>query len=397
MRRFIGSLLFLFLIAVAWAYAEYTFFTPRGSFAVEVSLENSSYLRLPIYRNAITSLEVVGDYAIGGTSADAGLSPFLFAVSLSRRQLELVLDLARVMPGQRAIRSGFGRASGGVLYAGTMPDRAGGDGHLIQVQIKGKAIEAIDMGVPVAGEGVFALAADNRLPVLYGISHPSGKFFAFDLKDHRARVFEQTAPTKKTLAFLHGYVLQPEDFLSRRLAVDRKGRVFGSMPVSRLFRFDPAAQKVEVLPDPIPEVWGRRPLGQVDVWASGPDGMLYGGNAGDGQLFRLDPDSGKVTNLGKPVMMPRLKGLAFGANGKLYGVGGAAPGYAHLFTYDAKVDGFVDLGNPRFTMVGPGIEQGIWWRGFQIGTLAASEDGRFIVLGEEEALSQLMVFPIDAK
>ena len=128
-----------------------------------------------------------------------------------------------------------------------------------------------------------------------------------------------------------------------------------------------------------------------------PDGLLYGGNAGDGQLFKLDPDSGKITNLGKPVMMPRLKGLAFGANGKLYGVGGAAPGYAHLFTYDARLDGFIDLGNPRFTMVGPGIEQGIWWRGFQIGTLAATEDGRFIVLGEEEALSQLMVFPIDPK
>jgi hypothetical protein len=96
-------------------------------------------------------------------------------------------------------------------------------------------------------------------------------------------------------------------------------------------------------------------------------------------------------------MMPRLKGLAFGANGKLYGIAGAAPGYAHLFTYDTRLEGFADLGNPRFTMIGPGIEQGIMWRGFQIGTLAASEDGRFIVLGEEEALSQLMVFPIDGK
>ena len=42
----------------------------------------------------------------------------------------------------------------------------------------------------------------------------------------------------------------------------------------------------------------------------------------------------------------------------------------------------------------PGIEQGIAWRGFQIGTLAVSEDGRYVVMGEEEALSQLMVFPV---
>jgi len=125
-----------------------------------------------------------------------------------------------------------------------------------------------------------------------------------------------------------------------------------------------------------------------------PDGILYGGNAGDGQLFKLDPETGRVTNLGKPVMMPRITGLTFGADGKLYGVSGASPGYAHLFSYDPGGRGFVDLGNPRFTMTEPGLEQGIAWRGFQIGSVAASEDGRVIVLGEEESLSQLMVFPV---
>jgi hypothetical protein len=45
-------------------------------------------------------------------------------------------------------------------------------------------------------------------------------------------------------------------------------------------------------------------------------------------------------------------------------------------------------------MTEPGIEQGIAWRGYRIGTVAASEDGRYIVLGETEALSQLMVFQV---
>jgi hypothetical protein len=93
-------------------------------------------------------------------------------------------------------------------------------------------------------------------------------------------------------------------------------------------------------------------------------------------------------------MMPRIKGLAFGFDGKLYGVGGATPGNAHLFSYNPAGRSFIDLGNPRFLMKEPGIEQGIFWRGFQIGTVAASEDHRFIVLGEEESLSQLMVFPV---
>jgi hypothetical protein len=45
-------------------------------------------------------------------------------------------------------------------------------------------------------------------------------------------------------------------------------------------------------------------------------------------------------------------------------------------------------------MVAPGIEQGIAWRGFQVATLTASEDGKYMVMGEDESLSQLMVFPI---
>jgi hypothetical protein len=397
MKRTAGVLFLLVLAQAVWVRAEYTFFTPPGSFAVEVSLENWHELRLPIYRNAITSLEVVGDWAVGGTSADTGLSPFVFSVSLSRRRLEVTVDLAAVVPGQRAICGGFGRGAGGKLYAGTMPDMSGGSGHLIQIDSANRKLEVKDLGIPVKGEGIFAVAFDAGRASLYGISHPSGKFFVHDLAGNSTHIFPETAPSPQTLRFLHDYAIQPIDFLCRRLILDKKGRVFGSMPVSRLFRYDPEKNVLEVLPDPMPEVWGRRPLGRVDSWALGPDGMLYGGNAGDGQLFSLDPDSGKVANLGKPTMMPRLKGMTFGADGRLYGISGGAPGYSHLFSYGPNGSGFLDLGNPRFTMVAQGIEQGIFWRGFQIGTIAASEDGRFIVMGEEEALSQIMVFPVEKK
>ena len=99
-----------------------TLFSPLGSFTVEVSLENSPYLRLPIYRNAITSLEVVKDYALGGTSASPTMSPFLFVVSLSRHRLEMVLDLSSVFSGQRPVQSGFWE---GFLCGGTIPDKPG--------------------------------------------------------------------------------------------------------------------------------------------------------------------------------------------------------------------------------------------------------------------------------
>ncbi len=390
-RAALCGVLVVCLFAPSRSGAEYTFFTPPGSFAVEVSLENSPHPRLPMYRNAIASLEVVGHRAVGGTSAVAGASPFLFAVSLSNRRMEAVLDLGTIIPGQREICSGFGRGAGGVLYAGTMPDTPGASGHLLEVRVDDSGIEVRDLGAAVESEGVFALASDPSAKALYGISYPSGNFFVRDLATGSTQVYDETAIARRTLAFAHDYAVGPREILSRRLVVDRGGRVWGSMPISKVFCFDPAVRKISVPSDGLPQVWGRLPLGRADAWAVAPDGTLYGGNAGDGQLFRLDPASGRVTNLGKPVMMPRITGLAFGADGKLYGVGGAPPGYAHLFSYDPAA-GFVDLGNPRFMMVAPGLEQGIWWRGFRIGTVAASEDGRYIVLGEDEALSQLLVF-----
>ncbi|RPJ87490.1 MAG: hypothetical protein EHM18_00870 [Acidobacteria bacterium] len=392
MKALLIGLVVLLTIAVA-VQGEYVFFTPKGSYTVEVSLENSTFRRLPIYRNAITSLDVAGAFAVGGTSSRPGLSPYLFAVSLSTKELEFVRDLGELIPGQRAIQSGFGRGREGVLFTGTMPDQAGGSGHLLQVRVGKEGIDVVDLGTPVKGEGVFALAASREREELYGIAHPSGRFFLHELRTSRTQVFNETVPSRKQLEFLGNYALAPSDFLTRRLVLDRDGRVFGSMPVNRLFRFDPVSRRVDVISDELPEVWGRRPLGRVDAWAQGPDGMLYGGNAGDGQLFRLDPTTGHVTNLGKPIMMPRIKGLAFASDGTLYGVAGGEPGYTHLFRYNPADRGFVDLGNPRFTMTAPGIEQGIAWRGFQIGSVAASEDGKWIVLGEEEALSQLMVFP----
>jgi hypothetical protein len=93
-------------------------------------------------------------------------------------------------------------------------------------------------------------------------------------------------------------------------------------------------------------------------------------------------------------MMPGMPGLEFGRDGKLYGVTCAPPGYTHLFVYDPLAGGYSDLGNPRFTMAAPGIEQGIAWRGFRISSVQASEDGRYIVMGEDESLSQLMVFQV---
>lgn len=403
MRRKKSSIAFaavgmlLQFVAPIHTQAQYEFFNPNGSFAIEISLENSPYdnNKLPIYRNAVTSLTVLGDNIIGGTSSQNGLSPFIFVVSLKSRALTRKIDLEQAIRGQRSIATGFIKTKkGDALYAGTIPAGESASGHLFKVNVNATGeISVTDIGTPVPGEGIFALTADEPEAVLYGISYPSGIFFSHDLKSGSTKTYRDLVPGKMDKHTYREFELTPDDYLTRALVTDDKGRVYGSRPINRFFCFDPQTNKFDTLKSSVPFVWGREVMGRVDAWVKAPDGTIYGSNSGDGQLFILNAADGKITNLGKPVMMPRLRGLTFAGDGRLYGIAGGMPGYGHLISYNAK-EGFRDFGNPEFQMVAEGMESPFLWRAFQMGAITTSEDGKYVVIGEDEALSQLLIFPV---
>jgi hypothetical protein len=380
-------------------WAQFTFFTPKENFAIEVSLPNTELKRLPIYRNSISSLIVVGDHIIGGTSANEGLTPFIFVASLKHRQIVDISNINEIIPGQQSIQTGFCRGINNVLFAGTLAnkkiDGSKGDGHLLQVDIDqdGK-INIKDMGIPLPGEGILSLTLDAGKRTLYGVSYPSGLFFKYVIDTKDIKTYKNIAVTDQQIDTLKEYDLVPLNYLCKNL-IQSDGLIFGSMPINSIFYFDPKNDSFHIMKD-IPDVWGRRTLGQVESWAKSINGKIYGGNAGDGQLFEIDPVTKYLKNLGKPIGMNRLRGLCFGSDGKLYGIAGGQPGYSHLFSYNDQ-EGFTDLGNPEFTMVAPGIQQGILWRGFQLGTITSDEDGKYIVMGEDESLSQLLIFAIEEK
>jgi hypothetical protein len=392
--RIITSLI-VFAFLPILASAQFTFFSPKGSFAIETSLENSDELRMPMYRNAMSSLVISGDYVLGGTTAENGMSPLLFTSSLTKRKLTTIKHLDDVVKGQLSIGTGFSHdGSGKLFYAGTMPQPENGvGGHIIELKVDAQGQLIVkDIGEPVKGEGIFAMTFNPVKNEFYGIAHPSGKFFTHNLKSGKTQIYNQTVPSEQDLGTYHSFALSPGDYLCRALVIDTRGRVYGSRSVNKLFYFDPVNQSFTNLRDEVPSVWGREVMGRIDAWVKMPDGTIYGSNAADGQLFRLDPAKQSVVNLGKPIMMPRIMALTPGKKGMIYGVAGAAPGYAHLFSYHPQ-NGFRDLGNPEFTMITPGLEQGIKWRAFQIASMATSATGGYIVMGENEALSQLMVFP----
>jgi hypothetical protein len=123
----------------------------------------------------------------------------------------------------------------------------------------------------------------------------------------------------------------------------------------------------------------------VDAWAMDPAGVLYGGSS-DGYLFRLDPESLHLDNLGKPLNQYRIRGLVFAHNGKLYGVGGDDEEMARLFCYDPsrgayELLGFIDVNRRPYYS----------WHAYNIGAMALGKDGT-IYLGESERRSRLYLY-----
>jgi hypothetical protein len=138
-------------------------------------------------------------------------------------------------------------------------------------------------------------------------------------------------------------------------------------------------------PEYAPAVPGREPYTRVDAFLPEKSGAIYGGTS-DGYLFRLNPENLTVTNLGKPLNQYRIAGLAWGANGKIYGVGGDELEMARLFSYDPadgsyELPGFIDVNRrPYFA-----------WQAYVIGDIVSDARGT-VFLGENERISKLYLF-----
>jgi outer membrane protein assembly factor BamB len=126
--------------------------------------------------------------------------------------------------------------------------------------------------------------------------------------------------------------------ISRAIVKGPDGAVYTAGDKGAIFKYDPAANKLEKLNAVLPAMKGREPWASLDAAVFGPDGLLYGGTF-DGYLFTFDPKTLQVVNLGKPLRQQRIRGLAF-RNGKLIGIGGEDDGMPRSFAFDPQTRGF---------------------------------------------------------
>ncbi len=304
-----------------------------------------------------------------------GLNPFT-PLELSTGGTTLHVDSSLAMD----LRKHFAGYPGGQLYVYD-PSRSD---HT--VKLEGEAAELTSLGTPVPGNSIYCLAADPKRGRIYGVSYPDGKFFYYDLA---AKAFKTVCEIDSQMVF-HG----PERdlrSLPRALFVDPgTGRVFTSGLGGNLVYFDPSFDKIVLTGAVVPGDRYRfesitHPV--AEGFARARDGWVYGGSS-DGHLFRFDPSTLRLDNLGKARSERRLRCLAAATDGSVYMFAGERKGAlpCKLFRFDPQSGSYTDMG----TLV---VDRSPYyhWRGYQFDAMTAGPDGT-LYFGESERCGHLWIF-----
>jgi sugar lactone lactonase YvrE len=333
---------------------------------------------IPNGESAITSLTVAPNGNVYG--ATSGMRSHLFLLNPRHGYVQPL----GFLPGTMAVSQALAVSSAGEVYIGTTPG-----GHLLKYTPKaedgrapnvGEPCPVTDLGQPVAGEFVSALAIDRSSDALYGLTSPNAHFFRYSIEKGE---FLDLGVVARGVP--QGEKFEAEKLVSKMLAIDDGGNVFCSGEDGKLFRYDRKTEKLSKLSIHAPTVPGREPWTRVDAWLVESKGSIFGGTS-DGYLFRLDPEKLVIQNLGKPLLQYHIAGLVKGPNGKIYGVGGDEDELARLFSYDPataayEILGFVDVNRrPYYT-----------WQAYVVRAMAGGLDGT-VYIGAAERISRLYLF-----
>ena len=129
-------------------------------------------------------------------------------------------------------------------------------GHLYRFTVNGNGPAKVeDLGVAVAGQGIYALAYAEKSGEILGNTWPDGHFFTYDLKartfkDHGAiagyRTFETPFHAADLNRGTNDNIRYPRQ-VSRTIAVDPDTGAYTGGAEGYLHRYDPVQHKLEKL------------------------------------------------------------------------------------------------------------------------------------------------------
>ena len=236
-------------------------------------------------------------------------------------------------------------------------------------------------------DGVGALTIDATGQVLCGLTAPGGRLFTVALPSEREaqKDYGEVAPLPQ-----HHHT-RP---ISRVLLAADNGKIYlsgtstgasGDDDMGRILELDPLAGILKPLDARLPAVVGRRRFAAIDAAVKLDDGSFLAGTS-DGYLLRFDPKTALVEGFGKPLRQHRILGLARGADGQIYGVGGEEGGLPRLFAFD-PVQRRMHLGTWPGGMQPEGGHQTFG----DIGAVISTADGT-LICGERERRGYLLLY-----
>ena len=350
-------------------------------------------------------LEAVGNVVYGATSGDRC---HVFRFSPGSKELQILGTL----PGPNTVMKGL-VVAGDAIYVGTMlskeqilykirqqqPDfdpydvnlvpleSSWNTGHLYKISgIDGADPDVEDLGVPVEGQGIHTLAMDVKRGLIYGVTAPMGRFFIYDT--NTGETVDTAFGTTYTTVSNHqvGAVtvnreladLTPGEgewnnrLIPKAMYVADDGTMYTSGWKGQILKYDPTIAAIQnrfSVVGWIPSVPGRHYWNRIDAIVESK-GKLYMGTS-DGYIIRLDPSTGEMENLGKPIRAVDVIGMAFSPlDGKLYGVsGGELEGMGRFWACDP------DKGT--FEVDYPALQ--VFNNRRRVGAVVATEDGTLVM------------------
>lgn len=374
MKRTLPSILLLFFIG-SFASAQPVDLFGRGE-AIDLDAV------LPANERGILCLTTDEQGRVyGGTT---GRAAHLFVCDPEKKQAR---SLAR-LEGGVGFAHALVRLPDGSLIGGTQADPTGiarstdpqRVGHLYRFILSADGPAKVeDLGVPVAGQGIYTLAYVPKSGEIVGNTWPDGHFFAYDLKtrtfkDHGAIAGYRTFETPRHAEDVNRQTDQKISYprqVSRAIAVEPNGGAYTGGAGGLLFRYDPESRKLEKTTLKLPAAAGREPWASLDaaiIYPRAHDASKYVaiiGGTSDGYLIELrllDKDKYQLRSRGKPLTEPGIQGLAAtfhqgpaaGQDGEadahaVWGIGGHGEGMprSFRFTHGGGTSSVQPFGIPR--------------------------------------------------
>jgi hypothetical protein len=176
-------------------------------------------------------------------------------------------------------------------YKDDLQGRGGYPGfHLMYYDLRTDRL--VDMVRGPAGEGMIATSLDASRMVMYGLTYPNSQLFRYDIK--AGRLTRLPLPYDEPAEFARKFNSMS---ITRLLAIDPQGRVYGSRMNGSIWRMAPGGTPA-FLPglnvrqgavEPVDELGRFNNNWRTVLWDD-KDRCFYGTHMGTQSLFRFDPE-----------------------------------------------------------------------------------------------------------